>query len=278
MQSVLSRFLILVGFVILFSNTSLLAQTKKPDFMGIKLRPEVQKIADEVEKKTGNKIIGIFDPFDEKEEESTLGVSFIHNDGIPYVGVNETLKKGQSKKLEAVITHELLHLRQRVRGFPVFLWSRKVKTKKGLAQDVEQSNVNDLLSLIEHQTFESEMKKWGLFKYIDPAEDSIQGAKDLKGAEDGQAEAINYLRAILEFQNPKDLETLQKVFVDNGWQNSIKIGEAMARIIKRRKITTPAQVQSVFSRCLIKLYNTPRAFKFSQDTRIKHYRRMIIST
>lgn len=278
MQNILSKFLIPVGLIILFSNTSLLAQTKKPDFMGIKLRTEVQAIADEIEKKTGNKIIGIFDPFDKKEEDSILGVSFIHNDGVPYIGVKDTLKKGQNEKLEAVIAHELLHLRQRVRGFPVFLWSIKVKTKKGLAQDVEQSNVNDLLSLIEHETFKSDMKNLGLYKFLDLADDSIQGAKDFKGTEDGQAEAINYLRAILEFQNPEDLKTLREVFVENGWQNSIKVGEAMAQIIKRRKITTPAQLQSVFSQCLIKLYNTPRAFKFSQDTRIKHYRRMIIST
>lgn len=244
--------------------------------MGLKLSPEVQVYVDEIEKKTGKKIIGIYDSFEERDNEGLLGVSFIHTDGIAYIGIRDTLK-GQNKKLEAVIAHELLHLRQRVRGFPVFLWSPTVKTSKGLAQEVEQSNVNDLLSIIEHQIFRDEMEKLELDKFLDLSGEAIQGAKELKGTEDGQAESINFCRAVLEFQNPKDLETLRKVFIQNGWQKALKIGEAMAEIIKQQKITTPAQTQAVFSLCLTKLYNTPRAFKFYRDTTVKHYRQMIIN-
>jgi hypothetical protein len=278
MRILWGKYVLLVCAAILLSHISSSAQPKRSDFMGIKLRTEVQAYSDEIEKKTGKKIIGIFSPFEKKEEEGVLGVSFINEeDGIAYVGVKDNLE-GQTKKLEAVIAHELLHLRQRVRGFPVFLWSPTVKTSKGFAQDVEQSNVNDLLSLIEHQVFRDEMEKLGLDKFLDLSKEAIQGAKKLKGTEDGQAESINFCRAILEFQNPKDLETYRKVFIENGWQTAIKIGEAMAEIIKQQKITTPAQTQAVFSRCLIKLYNTPRAFKFRRNLNIKQYRQMIIST
>src|SRR5215218_2731457 len=86
-------------------------------FLGIKLRADVRAVADEVEQKTKKKIYAVFDEF---ENEYTLGSSFIDDDGTAYLRVNPILKS-QKPKLEAVVAHELLHLRLRARGFPVFL-------------------------------------------------------------------------------------------------------------------------------------------------------------
>ncbi|HSK71466.1 MAG TPA: hypothetical protein VK892_07215, partial [Pyrinomonadaceae bacterium] len=147
-------------FAVLFLlNKNVPAQTDV-GFIGIKLRPEVQSLISEIEKKTGRKIQLNFGEFSDASDESMIGSSFIDDDGTPVVNIRFDLKH-QPKKLEAVIAHELFHLRLRADGFPVFLWSPKVKTHKGLAQDVEQSNVNDLLSLVEHRIFKSEMEKSG---------------------------------------------------------------------------------------------------------------------
>lgn len=250
----------------------------QPDvgFSGIKLRTEVQTVISEIEKKTGKKIQLNFGEFSEAHDESMLGSSFINDSGTPVVNIRFDLKR-QEKKLEAVIAHELFHLRLRVNGFPVFLWSPTVKTRKGLAQEVEQSNVNDLLSLVEHRVFKAEMEKSGFNDALDLAGEAIFYARQMKGTEDGQAEYINYCRAVLEFRNPKDLAEFRKIYQENGWQRALKIGQDLADTIIQSEINTPAQMEAVFSRLLVKLYTAPRTFKFKQDGKIKAYRLLIIS-
>ncbi|MEZ5426367.1 MAG: hypothetical protein R2747_08890 [Pyrinomonadaceae bacterium] len=250
---------------------------EKRRLLGIELRPRIESVVDEIEKKTGHEIVAVFESFDRAEEEGILGVSFIHTDGIAYVGAKTSLRL-DSKRLEAVLAHELFHLRQRLRGYPTFMWSEKVKTKKGPAHLVEQSNVNSLHSLIDHRFFQADLEQLGLYKYLDLSDDAIRAAREEGHLEDGQAQAIDFCRAVLEFQDAKKLETYRRIYIKNGWRDSIKIGEAMAAIIKEKKITTAAEFQTVFSDCLIKLYKLPRAMKFRRDPTMKHYRRMVIET
>jgi predicted metal-dependent hydrolase len=109
--------LLLTG--LLFVKTDVFAQNAKL-FLGIKLRAEVQALADEIENKTKRKISAHFVEY-AGEERFMLGSSFIHSDGVPYLAVSIDLTD-QPKKAEAVIAHELLHLRLRANGYPVFLF------------------------------------------------------------------------------------------------------------------------------------------------------------
>ena len=247
----------------------------RDDFLGVKMRSEVQAIIKEIEVKTNRKIYREF----VRQEAFHLGSSFIDEDGLPVVLIDFNLEKDE-KKLEAVIVHELLHLQLIVNNFPIFLFSPTVKTAKGRAIDVEQENVNDLKNLIDHRVFQSDMEKLGLDKHINLAGDAATQAKKMKGQADGQTEVVNYVRAMLEYQNARDVLTLQKIYEANGWTNSLKTGREIAALISSTKLQTPKDVEAVFLRCLLKLYPPPNStftFRLTVDPHNKIFRRMIIN-
>jgi hypothetical protein len=260
----------MIGLAAIFS-LEIFAQNDKI-FLGIKLRPEVRAIQGEVEQKTKKKIYAVFTEFD---DEYTLGTSFIDDDGTAYLRVNPVLKS-QKQKLEAVIAHELLHLRLRADKYPVFLFAPSVKTARGLAQDAEQSNANDLASMIEHRIFKAEMDKFGLNQIVDLAGDAERSAERRSGEADSQADAINFARAVLEYQSRDDVENLRKIYIKNKWQKSLKIGQEIADLISRSAINSPDASAKVFGLCIAKLYPSPRPFKLTPDKTVKAYRQMLI--
>jgi hypothetical protein len=266
-------FCILFAVGLLFIETDVLAQSGKL-FLGIKLRAEVQALADEVEGKTKRKISAHYTEFT-GENEFMLGSSFIHTDGTPYLTVSINLK-AQPKKVEAIVAHELLHLRLRANDYPVFLFDAKVKTRRGLAQDVEQSNVNDLTSLIEHRVFKSEMERFGLNEALNLAGDTARSAAARRNEADSQADAINFARAILEYQNPTDIEFLRRIYQQNKWQQSLKIGQEIAAIIRSARLDSPAATAATFKLCAAKLYPSPRPFRLRPDKTVTAYRQMLI--
>lgn len=205
-----------------------------------------------------------------------LGSSFIHTDGTPYLAVNINLKS-QPKKIEAVVAHELLHLRLRANGYPVFLFDAKVKTRRGLAQDVEQPNVNDLTSLIEHRAFKPQMEQFGLNEALNLAGDTARSAQQRRGEADSQADAINFARAILEYQNAADVESLRRIYRQNKWIQSLKIGQEIADIISRARLDSPAATAATFKLCAAKLYPSPRPLKLTPDKSVTAYRQMLIN-
>lgn len=247
------------------------------DFLGVKLRPEVQEMVKEIERKTGSKIYARFGEL----EAFMLGASFIsEDDGTAVVYVDYRLEDGDRKKLEAVIAHELLHLRLTADGFPAFIFSESINMSKGRAIDTEQSNVNDLRSMIEHRIFKAEMEKFDLHGYVDLAGDAASGARNRKGQEDGQADSINYARAILEYQNADDVEEVRKIFAANGWIRALRDGKAIANIIAASDPKTAKDSKTVFLKCLAVLYPLPKSqyyFKLTPDPAVKTFKRMIVS-
>ena len=167
--------------------------------------------------------------------------------------MDESFEARGERLTEAVIGHELLHLRLRARGYPLFLFGPEVRTKKGPAEDVEQSNVNDLVSLIEHRVFAAEMRRTGFDKLIDLT-NYLDSARRLRGRPDGQAEVLNYARAALEWDNPRLLDELTKVYQANGWTRSLADGRRLAETIRTASLTTPDEVTALFLRCLPVLY------------------------
>lgn len=258
----------------LLSSANICAQTSE-DFLGITLRPEVQAIIKEIEQKTGKKILARF----VEQQDFALGSSYISEDGLAVVLVDYNLEDN-SNKLEAVITHELLHLRLRVNGYPTFLFSESVNTARGRAIDTEQGHINDVTSLIEHQIFKADMEKFGLYKFVNLAGDTANSARKNKGREDEQADSINYTRAILEYPFEKDVEEVRKIYIANKWARALRDGAAIAGFIKTANIRTPKEVDAVFLKCLLQLFPLPRSayyFKLTLDPNKKVGRRMIIS-
>ncbi|MBC7931394.1 MAG: hypothetical protein H7Z38_12600 [Rubrivivax sp.] len=257
------------------------AATQKPQtrtLLGVALGKEVTDWLNEVENKLGEDIFAEFAELDPEDAggDYTLGLSYITEKRVAVLRVDESFREKGERATEAVIGHELLHLRLRARGYPLFLFSPTVKTKKGLAVDVEQSNVNDLVSMIEHKVFAGEMRRTGFDKLVDLT-NGLEAARRMGRSEDGQAEALNYARAVLEWDNPKSLDALTKIHHANGWERSLDGGRKIAAIIRASNINTPNDVAPVFLRCMFVLYGAD--FRVEPDRRFalaKVYPQMII--
>ena len=234
--------------------------------LGVRLGAEVASWLDEVERKLGREIYAEFAELDEATAEAdyTLGVSYLTAAGVGVVRVDESFRGRDAGLTEAVIGHELLHLRLRARGYPLFLFSPEVMTARGPAEDVEQSNVNDLVSLIEHHVFAGEMRRTGFDRLIDLT-NGLEAARGRRGAQDSQAETLNYARASLEWDDPRLLEELTRVHRANGWTRSLADGRRLADIIRASNVTTPAGVAPVFLRCMAVLYRAE--FRLEVDRR-----------
>ena len=246
------------------------------EFLGIRMHPEIQAMMREIERKSGMEIYARFI----KQKEFMLGSSYISEEGEPVILIDKNLENGDDKKLEAVVVHELLHLRLRVNGFPTFLFSSSINMSKGRAVDTEQDNLNDLTSLIEHQIFKSDMEKFDLYKYINLAGDTAAAARKDKGKEDGQADVINYIRAILEYPNTKDVEEVRRIYAENKWTRALREGMAIADLISRTNPQSPKEVETLFVKCLAILYPLPNsayAFKLTLEPDKKVFRRMVVN-
>jgi hypothetical protein len=226
--------------------------------LGVRLGAEVSAWLDEVERKLGKEVYAEFAELDPEDAggDYTLGTSYLTGAGVGVVRVDESFRARGGRLTEAVIGHELLHLRLRARGYPLFLFSPEVKTLKGPAEDVEQPNVNDLVSMIEHRVFAPEMRRTGFDKLIDLT-NYLASARRQRGAADGQAEILNYARAALEWDNPRLLDELTKIYRANGWTRSLAGGRRLTEIIRASDVQTPAEVSALFLRCLPVLYGAP---------------------
>jgi hypothetical protein len=234
--------------------------------LGLRLSAEVFGWLEEVEEKLGREVYAEFAELDEAgaDGDYTLGVSYLTGTGTGVVRVDESFRGRGAKATEAVVGHELLHLRLRARGYPLFLFSPEVLTARGRAVDVEQSNVNDLVSLIEHRVFASEMRRTGFDKLVDLT-NGLEAARRRRGTEDSQAETLNYARAALEWDDPRLLGELTRVHQANGWARSLADGRRLADIIRASNVNAPGDVPPVFLRCMAVLYRAE--FRLEADRR-----------
>lgn len=223
--------------------------------LGVRLGPEVSSWLEEVERKLGREVYAEFAELDPEDAggDYTLGTSYLTRVGVGVVRVDESIRARGDRQVEAVIGHELLHLRLRARGYPLFLFAPEVKTLRGPAEDVEQPNVNDLVALIEHRVFAPEMRRAGFDRLIDLTS-YLESARRLRGVQDGQAEVLNYARAALEWDDPARLEELTEIYRANGWRRALAGGQRLAETIRAAEARTPAEVTALFLRCLPVLY------------------------
>jgi hypothetical protein len=253
-------------------------QTTARTLLGVRLGAEVSSWLDEVEEKFGKEVYAEFAELDAEgaAADYTLGVSYLTRAGVGVVRVDESFRARGAKATEAVVGHELLHLRLRARGYPLFLFSPEVMTMKGPAEDVEQSNVNDLISLIEHRVFADEMRRTGFDKLIDLT-NWLVSARAMRRADEGQAVTINFARAALEWDDPKRLDELERIYRAKGWGRSLADGRRLADIIRASRVAAPGDVAPVFLRCMSVLYRAD--FGVEADRRFalsKIYPQMLI--
>jgi hypothetical protein len=266
----------LIVAIIISSCAITIRSQSRNEFLGIKLRPEVRAIVSEIELRTRKPIQADFTDLD----EFTLGSSYIDEDSGAAVILVDPGLQDEPNKLEAVVTHELLHMRLRVNNYPTFIFSPSIQTSKGRALDVEQEHVNDLLSIIEHRIFKADMERFGVYKYIDLAGDTAADAKGRNGGEASQADSINYARAILEYPNRADVATVERLFRANGWTRPLTEGKTIAEIIDTSDPRTAKAVELVFLRCLSVLFPPPRPtvrFTLTIDPSNRYFRRMVIN-
>jgi hypothetical protein len=242
------------------------APGRESRLLGVRLGAEVSSWLEEVERKLGKEVYAEFAELDPAGTggDYTLGVSYITVAGVGVVRVDESFESKGERLTEAVVGHELLHLRLRARGFPLFLFGPEVRTTQGMAEDVEQPHVNDLVSLIEHRVFAPEMRRTGFDKLIDLT-NYLESARRLRGSQDGQAEVLNYARAALEWDNPQLLEELTKIYQTNRWTRSLADGRRLAETIRASRLTTPDEVTALFLRCMPILYGAE--FRVEPDTK-----------
>ena len=258
------------------------AQVVRPErartLLGVRLGAEASLWLDEVEGRLGQKVYAEFAELDPEDAggDYTLGTSYLTRAGVAVVRVDESFRARGARQAEAVIAHELLHLRLRARGYPLFLFSPTVRTRKGPAQDVEQEHVNDLVSMIEHRVFAAEMRRTGFDKLIDLT-NGLAAARRAGRSADSQAELLNYARAALEWDDAGLVEEFAAVYRANGWTRSLEGGRRLASIIRASDIRAPTEVAPVFLRCMAVLYNA--SFRVEPDGRFplsKVYPQMLI--
>ncbi|HEX8337210.1 MAG TPA: hypothetical protein VF621_10810 [Pyrinomonadaceae bacterium] len=242
------------------------APRREGRLLGVRLGAEVSAWLEEVEKRLGREVYAEFAELDPEDAggDYTLGTSHLTRAGVGVVRVDESFRGRGEKLTEAVIGHELLHLRLRARGYPLFLFSPDVQTLKGPAEDVEQPNVNDLVSMIEHRVFAPEMRRTGFDKLIDLT-NYLDSARHRRGAADGQAEVLNYARAELEWDDPRRVEELTKIYRANGWTRSLAGGRRLAETIRAADARSPSEVTALFLRCMPVLYGVE--FRVEPDRR-----------
>jgi len=258
------------------------AQAVRPDdarrLLGVRLGAEVSAWLEEVEGKLGREVYAEFAELDAPDAggDYTLGASYLTRAGVAVVRVDESFRARGEQQTRAVIAHELLHLRLRARGYPLFLFSPTVQTRRGPAEDVEQEHVNDLVSMIEHRVFAAEMRRTGFDRLIDLT-NGLDAARRRGRTPDGQAEVLNYARASLEWNDARLVEEFTAVYRANGWTRSLEGGRRMAEIIRAADIRAPTEVAPVFLRCMSVLYGA--SFRVEPDRRFalaKIYPQMLI--
>jgi hypothetical protein len=84
----------------------------------------------------------------------------------------------------------------------------------------------------------------------------------------------------VEYPNRADVNIVERLFKANGWTRSLTEGKSIADIIETSDPRLPKDVETVFLRCLLVLFPTPRPnikFTLTVDPTNKYFRRMVIN-
>lgn len=236
-------------------------QASKPSrervLLGVRLRPEMAAWLEEVEGKLGKEVYAEFAPLGPEEGEDGFvgGENYVTERGTAVLRLNQLFQSaGYGKRLEATLAHELLHLRQRVRGFPAYALDEAASSPRVPLGELDEMGVaGGVMEAVEHQLILPEMRRMNL----DTAADMIGGlawAKQRGVSPDHPSNAIYYLRATFEYGDAKLLEELKQAYRRNRWTRALGRGERMAQLVRSAPLRTPADMTAVVLRCLTELF------------------------
>lgn len=229
--------------------------------LGVKLRPEMQAWLVEIERRLGKELYAERAPLGPEDGGDGFvgGENYITARGTAILRVNIALPSRDERRIESIIAHELLHLRQRARGFPVFEIDDAASSADA-RRFIDERIIGDMLEGIEHYMFSPDMRRLGL----DTVADMIGGlrrAQSPGGGSDDPVKTLYFFRALLEYNNPSQVEELRRAYRGKGWTRSIQRGESLAQIVRRANLQTPSDVTATYLRGLTTLYGG--AFKFT---------------
>lgn len=226
--------------------------------LGVRLRPELAAWLAEVESRLGREVYAEFAPLGPEDggEGFVGGENYVTERGAAVLRLNLVFQgEANRRRREATLAHELLHLRQRARGFAAYAFDESRPPARGvpLRELVETGVAGDLMEAIEHKLILPEMRRLGL----DTVEDMIGflgWARRQRPSPDHPSYAVYYVRASFEYTDPAKLRELEQTYRRNGWARSLARGGAVVRTLRAASVRTPADMTDTYLRCLTELF------------------------
>lgn len=234
--------------------------------LGVKLRPRLVDLLVEVEGLFGNKRVQArFERVRESREfVDRVGTTEITRDGSPIIKVDDSIDSKDELRIERIIAHELLHLRLRGKKYPLFSFdgSSRLLNKFNFYLAAARHAIRNG---IEHWMFAADMRRMG----FDASAELKRGFGILKqqarpGYGDDTLLALNYFRALLEYDDSKLLAELRLFYLDRRWGRMIEAGERMAALVLAAKPQTQDEVKAIFLQCLNALLGRSLRFSLSE--------------
>ena len=196
--------------------------------LDVKLSPATERLLNEVEKLYERPLAveRIVPP------GGGWGSSRVDSDGTPRIRIAP-----EAAGDEAIIAHELLHLRLRAQGAPVFLWKSTASEARLRALGEVQGQLYDA---IQHRSFVTDMRAMGLnpsARFRDQLRDIIRRRR-FEGTATDLGKAVVAARVFLEFGRGPELEALRRWYAEAGWQQSLLFGNR-AIVVLAPLVTEP---------------------------------------
>jgi hypothetical protein len=210
------------------------------------LRPESADLLAEVERLYGK-------PVDFAETtKAAVGDSGVYRDGTPYIEINPVMYRRGRLRQEAVIAHELFHLKMKADGYPIVRIERE-----GTSPDEYQfllETVRLVFDPIEHHLFAAQMREMGLdpdaevedhFRELDPDQSTA-------GFTNSYQRAMTFMRVTLECTR-ETATRIERLYKLKGWGAPLETGKKMAELVYSHKQYSPDDEVDVYLKCLGRL-------------------------
>jgi hypothetical protein len=213
------------------------AQSTQSSLCQVELRPSVLAIRTAIEKHDHHPVqctidFGLHDPGMDQ-----------HDGGIGRIEVNPKLG-GQS---ERTITHELLHLKLDVEGWPTLPPPPFMQTVMSLSHDIVDER---LWSAVQHEEIFKRMRKMG----IDPNDNFLAEVRSHRGEVPPGFEQFPQFAAVLllRIEQLGDVALIadtESAFNNRGLSNSVKVSRDLRAEILRSSPVRPSDSISLVHRC-----------------------------
>jgi hypothetical protein len=183
---------------------------------------------------------------------AAVGDSGVYSDGTPYIELNPVIYGRSDARREAVIVHELFHLKMKASGYPIVKFQREAVSPDDFQFLLE--TVRLVFDPIEHHLFASKIREMGLdpdaevedhFRAIEPRPEAV-------GFTNYYQRAMTVMRVLLECSAPTALR-IQRCYQSNGWSSALDAGKQMAALATSREEYSPDDEVVIYMKCLRRL-------------------------